>query len=234
MTQRIALWWRDDDAVEDTPALRRLLAIKQRWNVPLALAVIPSKAQPSIEHVTCEPDLEVLVHGFAHENHASPDERKAEYPSGRSLAEMRREWISGHDILRRHIPSLLRVFVPPWNRFPQDHLLELKSAGYRGFSAWGAEGKWPETAGLIVANAQIDALDWQRGAVAKTGQSLLAELQTLALSGRHSLTRPIGILTHHRQMSETGFTAFEEFCRVTAHNPAFVWTSARSIFCGPE
>ena len=41
----VALWWRDDDAVADTPALRRLLEIA---TVPLALAVIPARLEPSL------------------------------------------------------------------------------------------------------------------------------------------------------------------------------------------
>ncbi|HEY9056564.1 MAG TPA: hypothetical protein VIN77_05390, partial [Aurantimonas sp.] len=38
----VALWWRDDDATQPTPALARLVAAAQRHRAPLALAVVPS------------------------------------------------------------------------------------------------------------------------------------------------------------------------------------------------
>ena len=35
------LWWRDDDARDDAPALRRLLALAAATGLPLTLAAIP-------------------------------------------------------------------------------------------------------------------------------------------------------------------------------------------------
>src|SRR4029450_2060394 len=46
--RRAPLWWRDDDAARTTPALERLLALHARHGVPLALAVIPGRAEPSL------------------------------------------------------------------------------------------------------------------------------------------------------------------------------------------
>jgi hypothetical protein len=43
----VELWWRDDDAIEDTPALRRLLALT-RGRAPIALAVIPGRLTPNL------------------------------------------------------------------------------------------------------------------------------------------------------------------------------------------
>jgi len=42
------LWWRDDDASGPSPALDRLLALQSHYGVPLALAVIPQRLDPSL------------------------------------------------------------------------------------------------------------------------------------------------------------------------------------------
>src|SRR6185503_10933091 len=62
-------WWRDDDAVTDTPALRRLLELRASLDVPLALAVIPANADAALAALV-PPEVAVLQHGFAHRNHA--------------------------------------------------------------------------------------------------------------------------------------------------------------------
>ena len=41
-------WWRDDDANGPSPALERLLRLRSRYRVPLALAVIPERLDPSL------------------------------------------------------------------------------------------------------------------------------------------------------------------------------------------
>ena len=42
------VWWRDDDAVDASPALDRLLTIQQACAVPLSLAVVPAQATPAL------------------------------------------------------------------------------------------------------------------------------------------------------------------------------------------
>ena len=46
--RRATLWWRDDDACRDSPALQRLLDIARRNDVPVALAAIPAQLEPSL------------------------------------------------------------------------------------------------------------------------------------------------------------------------------------------
>ena len=76
------LWWRDDDAVEPTPALDRLLALAARHEIPLALAVIPARASTALARriAGSGPRIAPLQHGYAHRNHAPPSEKKAELP----------------------------------------------------------------------------------------------------------------------------------------------------------
>src|SRR5215470_6504094 len=64
-------WWRDDDAVDVSPALERLLDLSRDRAAPLALAVIPATARPALA-VRLAPEVAatVMQHGFAHRNHA--------------------------------------------------------------------------------------------------------------------------------------------------------------------
>ena len=58
------LWWRDDDAAGATPALERLLALADELATPLALAVIPARADRSLRHLLARSRrVVVLQHG---------------------------------------------------------------------------------------------------------------------------------------------------------------------------
>ena len=46
--RRATFWWRDDDAVEPSPALDRLLELAASGRAPLALAVIPARASSGL------------------------------------------------------------------------------------------------------------------------------------------------------------------------------------------
>ncbi len=79
-------WWRDDDAIEPTFALDRMLALVNRFQVPLGLAVIPATATPQLaDRLRNEKLVEVLQHGYRHKNHANPGERAAEFGPQRTF-----------------------------------------------------------------------------------------------------------------------------------------------------
>ena len=44
----LPFWWRDDDAIEPTPALDRLDALAATLDIPVHLAVIPDPARQSL------------------------------------------------------------------------------------------------------------------------------------------------------------------------------------------
>src|SRR5215470_17845292 len=79
-TGRIAdFWLRDDDAVEPTAALDRLLALAARHAIPVVLAVIPASAQRTLaKRLQAEDKVAIAVHGWAHRNHAPENEKKQE------------------------------------------------------------------------------------------------------------------------------------------------------------
>src|SRR3546814_12853571 len=74
------LWWRDDDAGQLCPALERLLDCAAACRAPLALAVIPERAEANLAAtLAAHPaDPVVLQHGYAHTNHAPAGAQKCE------------------------------------------------------------------------------------------------------------------------------------------------------------
>ena len=81
----IAFWLRDDDAVQPTAALDRLLDLAGRHSIPTTLAVIPAYAREQLAaRLATEPHVSVAVHGWAHDNHAPEGEKKQELGPHRS------------------------------------------------------------------------------------------------------------------------------------------------------
>ena len=73
-------WWRDDDAVEHTPALHRLFTQSGEHDIPLTLAVVPFGAHKELCTGTDSPrHLRLVQHGYAHINHAPYNEKKSEF-----------------------------------------------------------------------------------------------------------------------------------------------------------
>jgi hypothetical protein len=69
----IRVWWRDDDAGRDHPALTRLLDLAECHDLPLALAVVPMWLDADGHaRVAASRHATVLQHGYAHANHAPP------------------------------------------------------------------------------------------------------------------------------------------------------------------
>ena len=76
----LPLWWRDDDAITDTPELRKLLTLGDKIGVPVHLAVIPEPATRDLA-LLCKnnPGVVPVVHGWAHQDHAPAGQKKAEF-----------------------------------------------------------------------------------------------------------------------------------------------------------
>ena len=183
------LWWRDDDAAGPSRALSRLLAL--RSGGPLGLAVIPAAAEGSLARELAG-EVDVLVHGFAHANHAGPGERKSEYPARRvARDEMRAARERLEDLFgARALP----VFVPPWNRMGSDAAAALPAAGYEAVSGFRGRPEAP----LARLDTHVDVIDWRGGGRFAGADAVLGALAG-ALAARRKTTdsRPTGILTHH-------------------------------------
>ena len=198
---KVAFWWRDDDAVAATPALDRLLALRERVRVPLSLAVIPAHAEDSLaRRLATEQDVTVLQHGFAHANQAPPGEKKVELghcPMRLMLGEIE----LGAQRLERLFGRRFRpVMVPPWNRIDPALPAELPDLGIRGLSTF-KDRAWREPVpGLVQVNTHWDPIAW-RGSGGLADPATLVRQLTNLIEARASLAfeeqEPIGLLTHH-------------------------------------
>ncbi|MGO4389165.1 glycosyltransferase [Microvirga sp. 2YAF29] len=198
----VQLWWRDDDAVSDTPALDRLLSLSRQANAGIALAVIPSKLEASLtERLQTEDHAFALVHGWSHTNHAPAGEKKAEFGAHRSLDLM--AWEAAQAL--RHAQErlgdkLLPVFVPPWNRIAPGLLPRLALKGYQGISTFTDRKTAFPAPGLLQVNTHVDPIDWHgcRGLLdpARIIASLAGTVERRA-AGEADPEEPIGFLTHH-------------------------------------
>lgn len=230
--RRCALWLRDDDAVAASPQLDRLLNRCARSGIPLGLAVIPAEAERSLADALAEqPDATVLVHGWAHADHAAPGAKKCEFGPERSADIRQAEAERGLSALRGLFGDrLFPLFVPPWNRMAADMPGRLAAAGYRTVSAFGAPPR--ERGGIAWINTHLDLIDW-RGS--RSAVPLDALLDTLCRElrerreGRRDPHEPIGLLTHHRVHDQAIWDLLDRLLDRLAGHPALEWPAVGTL-----
>lgn len=193
----VPFWWRDDDAVADTPALAALLDLRTEVGVPLALAVIPAQVEASlVERLAAEDRVSVLQHGWDHMNHATAGAPKSEYPAGRRPVEVQAQVTEGRERLEARFPThFLRVFVPPFNALDESCVAPLRAVGLRHLSLS------TDFAGLDLPsrNVHADVIDWRLGRAVPAAKAIRSVILALRLRrfGLVEAARPIGVLTHH-------------------------------------
>jgi len=214
-------WWRDDDAAAPSPALERLLSLSAASRVPLALAVIPLKAELGLFKIL-DNKISVLQHGGDHVNRAAPGDKKSEFPETEDKsAALERVALARARLGQLAGPRALPVFVPPWNRFRQDLPGELSAIGLRGLSCYGARRSAEAAPGVRQVNTHIDIVDWRQGR-RFIGEECAFEL---VMKYFHE-DEPVGWLTHHAVHDAA---AWEFLARLfTLRGPR--WASAEELF----
>lgn len=204
---RPLLWWRDDDAVRPTAALDRLLSLAEAASAPLSLAVIPAGAEPTLAARldASAARTRVLPHGWRHENHAPPGEKKAEFRAHRPLKARLVDVAAGWARIEALFGARAApVFTPPWNRVGNDLFSALPAHGIRGVSVFGARAAAEAAPGLMLINTHIDPIAWRSGGGLLDGEALgavmaarLAAERAALLSAPERPPEPLGLLTHH-------------------------------------
>ncbi len=228
-------WWRDDDATTDTAALRRLLDIAAARRVPLALAVIPAKAEPALfAALEGRAGIELLQHGYAHANHARPDAKKSELGSDRPATVVLDELARARDRLAALSGGrALPVMVPPWNRIDAAIAAALPSLGVRGLSVANPRPAKRDGAGLVRANAHIDVIDWTGGRdFVGTASALAAATGHLRArrAGTVDPDEPTCMLTHHLAHDEATWRFIDAFLQATVGHASARWLPASQVF----
>lgn len=231
--RQIRLWLRDDDAIAPSPALDRLSALGERFELPVLLAVIPMLAEPALAKVLqTMPALLPCQHGCRHRNHAPQGARKSEFGPLRPAGDIRDEIAQARSRLGDILSAaVLPVFVPPWNRIDPGHASLLPELGFSGLSCFRGYSLNPG-GGPRLANTHLDIMDWG----SRTGRQpheLIAETCRL-LAARRADPRQdddaFGILMHHRDHDATAWGFLDAFLALSTRHPAVRPTDPRSLF----
>ncbi|MEP3115949.1 polysaccharide deacetylase family protein [Nisaea sp.] len=230
------IWWRDDDLQRPTPALEPLLAMAYATGWAPGLAVVPEGSDTdALTSRLAGTGAELLVHGFAHRNHAEADEKKCEFPASRLLTDKCRDARDGLTRLREAFPfQLLPCFVPPWNRIAPDVVECLADCGFRGLSTFGPRHGLDAAPGLRCVNTHIDVIDW-RGTREFVGREGVATALAFHLEarrfGRADAEEPSGLLTHHLVMVDEDWRALESLALGLKSHAAVDLIAPRDCFC---
>jgi hypothetical protein len=229
------LWWRDDDAIDATPALDRLLALHEARQVPLALAVVPADATPALAaRLAAVPGVDLLQHGYGHTNHAPPGEKKCELGLHRPAMIVLGELATGWLAMERLFASRgLPVLVPPWNRIAAPLVPALPEVGYRGLSTYDIRPRAHPVSGLVQINTHVDLIDWRAGRFAGR-ETVLAALARALVAARTTTGEAVGILSHHLAMDEAAWDFLNSFWGTMKGAPGTRIAPARDLFASRE
>lgn len=239
--RRASLWWRDDDAVEPSPALERLLDLARQAGAPLALAVIPARATWALAERLASSDarVSVLQHGFAHRNHAPPGAKKIEIDGARPRAEVMEELSRGRALLDGLFGETHHaILVPPWNRIAEALVPALPALGYRGLSAFQPRPTPRAAAGLVLVNTHVDLLRWRAPRGFAGESDVLGALVGHLAARRSGAVDPeeaTGLLTHHLVHDAPAWTFLAELLQRLTRHPAVSFLAPETVFtAGPR
>ena len=230
------LWWRDDDAVEPSPELARLLTLAEARDLPLGLAVIPARASVALaEWLKAHPARATLLqHGYAHQNHARDGEKKAELgaqrPANVVLEELARGWARMAALFG---DSWAPILVPPHNRIAEAVVQGLARLGFQGLSTHGPRAAAEPAPGLVQVNTHLDIMHWPdpRGFLGEAAalEILVAQLRARRL-GEADAAEPTGLLSHHPAHDAAAWAFLEALLGRLARHPAARFVEAGEAF----
>jgi peptidoglycan/xylan/chitin deacetylase (PgdA/CDA1 family) len=215
----VPVWWRDDDAVEPTPALDRLLAIADTHGIEVALAVIPKDATEALAgRLAGERFVSVLQHGYEHRNFQDKarGEKAAELGRRRDPNEALALVAKGRDRLAdlfgaRFVP----VMVPPWNRIAPRISARLGEAGLAGLSTFTQF----HPRALPHVQTHIDMIKWKKGQRFIGWHAAGLRFDFHLARRRNNPDEPLGILSHHLAQDEASFAFLDKIFELLAGHP---------------
>jgi len=228
--RKVRFWWRDDDAIEPTPALDRMLEIANRHRVDVALAVIPKTATEALaDRLAEETHALVLQHGFQHKNFQRKDlgEKAAELGARRDPDELMAQLTEGKARLKALFgDKFITAMVPPWNRIDPEISRRLPGIGLPGLSSF----TWHNFPRAHQVQSHIDILKWKKQVrfIGWTSAYLRFDLQLTRR--RNTRPEPLGILSHHLAHDEECFAFLETFLEIAAHHEGAEWPEVKRLF----
>jgi hypothetical protein len=233
----VEFWWRDDDAIAETPRLHQLMTLSETLSIPVGLAVIPDQLKKSLAPVVRKyPETAVFTHGWQHANNAPEGGPPQEFHPSRPTESMNVELTRGLQILTDAFGAQMSpVFVAPWNRFPVELEPLLFASGYRGLSCAVSSGIGPDPASTV---AGLRRADCHLSIVGRNGTSRLIDLQSaaqrLAKRIKAGDAGPFGLITRHRQHDDDVWAFCEMFWDLILRHDRSATTTPRSVFGIPQ
>ncbi|GAA6191545.1 polysaccharide deacetylase family protein [Phaeobacter sp. NW0010-22] len=224
----LPIWWRDDDAIEPTPELNRLSELSVALGLPVHIAVIPATATPELAtYFATRPHLIPVVHGWAHQNHAPTDQKKAEVGAHRPAPAVLDEIKRGTTRMRELFGLALRpMFVPPWNRIAPEVRDGLPQLGFKILSTATPRKQENAAPGLEQVNTHLDPIHWRDTRSLVPATRLIEQTVQLLKDrreGRADASEPFGLLTHHLVHDEQIWTFTRDFVTRLMAGPIQVW-----------
>jgi hypothetical protein len=226
--QSVAFWLRDDDAIIMTPKFQPLLALQQKYDLPIVIAVIPKIAGVCLANVIRQySKISVVQHGWSHDNHMNDNKFYSEFSADRMLGEVHNDLQAGKAQLKQlYGKQFVDGFVPPWNHFSA-HLLPLLK-NYEFIS--GREHTVCANSPVPSLPAHIDVLRWKgqprfRGR-RRIVREVCAQLKSQCQTGQY---QPVGILLHHLDMDKMTWQFLDELMDVLTAHPAADFVDIRDL-----
>ena len=230
-------WWRDDDAIEATCALDRLIKETTLAQAPLLLASIPLHANSTLVNTLIEhKHIVIAQHGYAHINHAPRGQGLGAWEMGLHRGEQAvvDDLKQGYKFLSELFPDkLIPVVVPPWNRIDSSLFTAMYELGYKGVSAFGALDKIELDSGMIQINCHCDPIKWKGGphfTGVEKSIAMICEHLTQRRNKLVAVDEPTGLLTHHLDMDKQSWQFVVRLGEVINAHPAALWCHPNTIF----
>jgi hypothetical protein len=232
-------WWRDDDATEPSVNLEKLVGLGHNWNIPLALAVIPTGLKPElVDFLQDDSSTCIFQHGFAHENRAAPGQRRLELGGTQTIEKSIADLRQGYQILHENFSDRFKpVLVPPWNRIDEKLVPCLAEIGFAGISTMKVCRNAYPAPGLRQVNTHLDPVNWrhQGGFIgAYPAIAILVQHLIAKRTGYRDYNEPTGILTHHLAQNEAVWRFLEDLLQFLSDHPAVTWLDASTIWAIPK
>jgi peptidoglycan/xylan/chitin deacetylase (PgdA/CDA1 family) len=224
--KRVDVFFRDDDVDEDEETLHRLLTIFADRKIPLIAGVIPKLLTEDCVRLLSEYSefTECVQHGWQHKNYEML-ERKCEFGISRNFAEQLSDLTTGQKIMNEAFgENWFPAFIPPWNRCMETTHRALDELGFRVLSK--LRGSQPPVTGFQFREISVtlDIFRWQNGATLKSSEEIYAELAKQISQGV-----PIGIMLHHKVMTDEAFLFIEGLLDELKQSPAVSFHSFKSL-----
>lgn len=232
--RRLDFWLRDDDAAEPTAALDHLLSLVERYALPVVIAVPPAQTGDALaRRLDGSGGISIAVHGWAHRNHAPPEEKKQELGAHRPPDVVLGELARGLDRLRTLFPAtFVPLLVPPWNRIDPAVVGQLPEIGFAALSVFGPEKPSP----FKRVNTHVDVMDWRGTRGCRDHASIVADIITRLRQVSGDVEEradqqggTIGVLTHHLVHDAAVWAFLDRLFAATVGHPACRWLSGGEI-----